>query len=153
MERALVALKGDETDESLLEEARQYASGDTADLVVLMMVTEEEYEKDQDVLGTIAAEEKTSSNPRKPAEYARTVAKQTATDQLKGSDVEFDVVGKLLAEGEHDETILEVADEYGCDHVFLQGRRRSPTGKAIFGDTAQSVILNFDGYVTLKTGI
>jgi len=35
--------------------------------------------------------------------------------------------------------------------VFVRGRRRSPTGKAVFGDTAQAVILNFDGFVTVAT--
>jgi hypothetical protein len=35
--------------------------------------------------------------------------------------------------------------------VFLAGRKRSPTGKALFGDQTQAVILDFDGAVTVIT--
>jgi len=36
--------------------------------------------------------------------------------------------------------------------VFLTGKKRSPTGKAVFGDRSQAIILNFDGPVTTLLG-
>lgn len=42
--------------------------------------------------------------------------------------------------------------DYNCDHVFAIGNYRSPTGKAVFGDTAQRLILSFPGYVTVTMG-
>jgi nucleotide-binding universal stress UspA family protein len=46
--------------------------------------------------------------------------------------------------------VLQVARRKDCDHVFLSGGKRSPAGKALFGDFAQSVLLGFDGYVTVR---
>ena len=40
--------------------------------------------------------------------------------------------------------ILDDAEEFDVDAVVLGGRKRSPAGKAIFGSTTQSVILNTD---------
>lgn len=45
---------------------------------------------------------------------------------------------------------LNAAEAHNCDHIFIAGRRRSPTGKAIFGDWVQRVLLNFDGLVTVS---
>lgn len=151
MKRALVVLEGDESDESLLREAEQYAAGAEAEIIALMTITDEEWENDQDVLATIASEEQTSFEAKSPEEYTRSLAEQVTSRFLAGSDVEYDSVGEVTESGEQATAILDVAKETDCDHVFLHGRRRSPTGKAIFGDTTQSVILNFDGYVTVST--
>jgi nucleotide-binding universal stress UspA family protein len=61
-------------------------------------------------------------------------------------DVEFDTIGVV---GHVKEDVIAVAEREGCDHVFIAGKRRSPSGKAIFGDVTQSIILNFDGMVTV----
>jgi nucleotide-binding universal stress UspA family protein len=45
--------------------------------------------------------------------------------------------------------VLAEARHRGCDHVFVTGRKRSPAGKAIFGDVAQRIVLEFDGAVTV----
>ena len=66
----------------------------------------------------------------------------------KIDDVEYEAVGML---GDKEEQILELAHERDCDHIFISGRKRSPTGKALFGDLAQSVLLKFDGTVTIRT--
>ncbi|ELZ06028.1 universal stress protein [Natrialba asiatica] len=51
-----------------------------------------------------------------------------------------------------DHALVVVAAEYDCKHVFIAGDKRSPTGKALFGDEAQSVLLHFDGPVTALIG-
>lgn len=38
--------------------------------------------------------------------------------------------------------IVEIATEIDADRIVMAGRKRSPTGKALFGSVTQSVILN-----------
>lgn len=40
--------------------------------------------------------------------------------------------------------ILDLADEQDADVICLAGRKRTPTGKAIFGSVTQEVILSTD---------
>jgi len=46
--------------------------------------------------------------------------------------------------GDTTQDIIRVADDVDADAIVLGGRKRSPAGKAIFGSTTQSVILNTD---------
>lgn len=46
--------------------------------------------------------------------------------------------------GEPAEEVLEHAAEHDVDLICLAGRKRSPTGKALFGSVTQEVILNTD---------
>jgi nucleotide-binding universal stress UspA family protein len=151
MDRALVVIDGEDSDEGMIDEAAQYAAGADAELLTLMLITEEEWENDQEVLSTIADEEHTSYENQTPEGYAETRAENIVERVLAGRSVPFEPLGVVVEDGERADAILEVAEERGCDHVFLHGRRRSPAGKALFGDTAQAVILNFDGYVTVST--
>ena len=51
--------------------------------------------------------------------------------------------------GDPADTIIEVAEELGVDNITMSGRRRSPTGKMLFGSTTQSVLLAADVPVTV----
>lgn len=51
--------------------------------------------------------------------------------------------------GDPAEVIVEVAAEIGADNVTMSGRRRSPTGKVLFGSTTQSVVLAAECPVTV----
>ena len=51
--------------------------------------------------------------------------------------------------GDPAETIIEVAEELDVDNITMSGRRRSPTGKMLFGSTTQSVLLAADRPVTV----
>ncbi|GGL69954.1 universal stress protein [Halocalculus aciditolerans] len=68
---------------------------------------------------------------------------------LDDADVEYDVRGRV---GEHGSSIVATAEDVDADFVLVGGRRRSPTGKAVFGSTAQEVILNAPCPVTFVRG-
>lgn len=46
--------------------------------------------------------------------------------------------------GRPTEAILELADEVDADMIVLAGRKRTPTGKVLFGSVTQGVILDTD---------
>lgn len=50
------------------------------------------------------------------------------------------------------EEILRVAEAVDADTIAVTARRRSPTGKAVFGSTTQQLILESDRPVTVLTG-
>lgn len=56
------------------------------------------------------------------------------------------------AVGEHGSTIVDLAEEVDADRVVVGGRTRSPTGKAVFGSTAQEVLLSSPCPVTFVRG-
>lgn len=148
MDRALVVIEPVEGIGWLVEEAGALALGVGASLVLLHITSEDEYEENRQTMEQIASHEYETYH----REQAETGAKQFADDvgrqALREVTDEWESVGAI---GKRDEQILATAEDLDCDHIFLIGRRRSPTGKAIFGDTAQQVILNFSGPVTVIT--
>jgi nucleotide-binding universal stress UspA family protein len=86
------------------------------------------------------------------AEYAKEVAESAISDILSEYDIETEAVGRAVGDADDRASeVLKTAEEHNNDYIFLLGRRRSPAGKAVFGDTAQKVILNFDQYVVTLT--
>ncbi|MUV85575.1 universal stress protein [Natronomonas sp. CBA1123] len=62
-----------------------------------------------------------------------------ATDLATEHGVEVDTV---VEDGSPSAKILEAVDELDTDIVVMGFRKRSPTGKALFGSTAQDVLLS-----------
>ncbi|WP_458207617.1 universal stress protein [Haladaptatus sp. NG-SE-30] len=147
MERALAVVEGSESAKDLVREAGELAAGVGAGLVLLHVTTNDEYEETRNSLERIPSIE-TSYTAGQALEGARHFAADIGREVLDEVDVEFEAVGRV---GDERDKILDAAREHGCDHIFLAGRKRSPTGKALFGDRTQSVILDFDGAVTVVT--
>lgn len=151
MDNALVVY--DEDNMELIEEAGELAAGVDASVTVLALMTEAEFDEARDALDAVAAEEGTAYDDHVALDAAQNEAREAASDPYDSLDLDWDVAAAVIEEeADAADQIIESAEGHDADHVFLTGRRRSPTGKAVFGDRAQAVILNFDGPVTTLLG-
>jgi len=66
-------------------------------------------------------------------------------ERLEAAGIDYEVRGAL---GETADSILQEADVLDTDLVVVGGRTRSATGKALFGSTAQRVLLEAESPVT-----
>lgn len=146
MHRALVAIGGTERDRELLSEAADYAAGTDAELLLLVTVPKETIEANSETIDRIAEVEHTSYSSETVLASVENPVREVAEGVLDGTSYEI----RTEVTDERVDAILTVADDADCDHLFMLGQRRSPTGKAVFGDETQRAILNFDGYVTVS---
>ena len=147
MERALAVVEATEAAKDLVREAAELADGVGAELVLVHVTDEEAYAERREAMEKIP-DHTVAYSVGRASDGARDFAEDIGKEVLGDTDIKFEAIGRV---GDKRDRILETADRYGCDHVFLTGRKRSPTGKAIFGDTAQQIILDFDGAVTVVT--
>lgn len=146
MHRVLVVLTDRDADDRLLNAANRYATGTDTELVVCRFIGRDQYQSDT---RNDARDGKQTPTIDMIEAEAATEAEAVA-DHAFGDDLTVRTIG---AAGELPKKIIEVADDEDCEHVFVSGRKRSPTGKALFGDIAQSVLLRFDGPVTVTTNV
>jgi len=71
----------------------------------------------------------------------RSVAIRDLSSLLDDADVDYEVRGRTADPGAVGGGIVDLAEEVDADLVVVGGRKRSPTGKAVFGSTAQEVML------------
>ncbi|EMA44200.1 universal stress protein [Halococcus saccharolyticus] len=62
-----------------------------------------------------------------------------ALDRLEDAGIETSVAEES---GDPTDAILRLATERDVDTIYIGGRKRNPSGKALFGSVTQSVILN-----------
>lgn len=148
MDRALVVMDPDESAEQLLAEAGDCVRGTDTNIILLAMMTEDAVDRELEILNQIGKVEDRSYGESTPLEGAKHFAADVAEDVLDDA-VDYTAVSRLVDDDAEAEIILSVADEYGCDHIFIAGRKRSPTGKALFGDRTQQVLLNAASFVTV----
>lgn len=72
-------------------------------------------------------------------ENAARVAEQVVGETLE--DFDRGAVSTMGRVGDPVEEILDVADQVDARYLVVGGRRRSPVGKAVFGNTTQDVLL------------
>lgn len=61
------------------------------------------------------------------------------SQSLEEAGVEYRVRGEI---GEVTESIVRTVEETDSDLLYIGGRRRSPTGKAVFGSTVHRLMMN-----------
>ncbi len=71
----------------------------------------------------------------------RSVAVRDLSSVLDDADVDYGIRGRTVDPGTVGDGIVDLAEETDADLVVVGGRKRSPTGKAVFGSTAQEVML------------
>ncbi|MFB6217860.1 MAG: universal stress protein [Halobacteriaceae archaeon] len=125
-------------DEGLVDELAAFvadvAGPAGARAVLLRVFTDEEYE---DTLDRIGAGSRADVSPDEAA--GRYTAVRTVRAALEERGIDTAVRGRV---GDHAEGIVAAAEEFDADLVVVGGRERSPAGKAVFGSTAQAVMLN-----------
>lgn len=148
MEHALVVIEGKHDPTRLIQEAGQLAAGANAKLTLLYATTEEEYNQNVDSLSSYLERPDTRYSLDDAIRHAENIVEDLADETLQTTETDYSTAAQF---GEIADVTLTYAAENQVDHLFLIGDKRSPTGKAIFGDNAQQIVLNFDGPTTLFT--
>jgi nucleotide-binding universal stress UspA family protein len=144
MGSVLIVLRNDEPDEELLAAANQYVMGTEESIVICRFVDEAQYQSD-------VQQNARSGNEMDDIESIENAAANTATS-IAESEFDGSVLKTAIGTvGPIPESVFDIIEEYDCNHIFLSGKKRSPVGKAIFGDIAQQILLEFDGPVTITT--
>ncbi|WP_222913800.1 universal stress protein [Natrinema sp. SYSU A 869] len=144
MGTVLVVQTGDKPDQKLLSAAKKHAIGTETEILFCRIIDEKQF---QNNLQRRVKSDRAVESVDDMEEIATTDA-EAITKEAFGSDVPYTVVGIV---GTIPDDLIQLADERDCDHIFVSGKSRSPAGKAVFGDVAQSIILHFDGPVTVTT--
>jgi len=130
----------DESTESspVLSVANDLATAFDEELVVLHVVPTEEFEEHResvsdtvDISGPSFDQEKDSAS-----RFAKQVAESTLSDSDSAT---LSTAGRV---GDPADEIVSAAETMDVRYLVIGGKRRSPTGKALFGDTTQTVLLN-----------
>ena len=134
------ANRADDLATAVLEVAQP--TGATVDLAHVF--TESQYEE---VLERLDFDANDEIHPDEVA--TRHATTRDIASILDDHDVDYEIHGAV---GDHGESIVDLATAVSADRVVVGGRSRSPAGKAVFGSTAQEVLLSSPCPVTFVRG-
>jgi nucleotide-binding universal stress UspA family protein len=136
LETMLLAIgpRDDDQIDRLAETVLQVAGPTGATVVLAHVFTDEQYEETVTELGYDSTAQVVVEDVLQRHE---TVLRYEELFDEAG--VDWEVRGIV---GDVSSGIVELATSTDADRVVISGRRRSPTGKAVFGSTAQDVLLN-----------
>lgn len=149
MERALVVIDDTDKHRELLAEAADVVRATDSELELFSWETPDEFEDNMEALEVAERAEGTTYSNASANDIVTNFLSEFVDDVLGEDAPEYDVSSAVVEDDGVADEILNAARASDCDYIFLVGRRRSPTGKVLFGDVAQQVLLNFDGHVTV----
>ena len=146
LETVLLAVGPNDADriDELADAVLDIAGPADATVVVAHVFTDDQYDG---VVDRLEFESTGEADPNEVAERHTTIRRLARSLDDRG--VAHSVRGAI---GEHGETIVGLAEAVEADLVVVGGRRRTPTGKAVFGSTAQTVLLSAPCPVTFVRG-
>lgn len=149
LETVLVAVSEEDErrTEQLTATAADIARPADATVALAHIFRQEEYEKTREQLNFEQYSEVTPSVIAERHTTTRSLA--SAMDE---AGIDHTIHGRISNGTSVSERIVELAEEVGADLILAGGRKRSPAGKAVFGSTAQEVILNAPCPVTFVRG-
>lgn len=119
--------------EALASTVTDIAGPTGARVVLLHTYTNAEY---ADFVDRLEYEAPAQTHPDDVAR--RNAVVRAMLDRLETAGIPVEVMGRI---GNQGDLIVSLARETGADLVVVGGRSRSPAGKAVFGSTAQQVML------------
>lgn len=162
----LAAVGGDQEQDRVVEVGYDLATKYDDDLVVLHVMEEEQFKDLQgsEISGPVVVPGVDEATGIAYVDSGRTATTYTIEDAVSDSkDVAQEIVSRTISEehqthvstdarvGNPATEIVKVSKELDARFVVVGGRKRSPTGKAVFGSVSQSVILNSDRPVVTIT--
>lgn len=147
LETILLAVGPGDADrtEELAEAVVEVAEPAGSTVVLAHVFTQDEYEQVLDRLDF-----DTDLDEVHPDEVAgRHATIRDLVSEISRADVDYEIRGAV---GDHGTSIVDLATDVDADRVVVGGRKRSPTGKAVFGSTAQEVLLSAPCPVTFVRG-
>jgi len=143
LDNVLLAVGENDRDhvERLLDAVIAVAKPADATVYLLHVFTNDEYDQLMDDLDLDP-----TSGALQPDELAsRHDSVKTPAEKFDELGINYEIRGVV---GNPDTEVVRIADELDIDQLFIGGAGRTPTGKAVFGDHAQQILLNANCPVT-----
>jgi nucleotide-binding universal stress UspA family protein len=134
----LAAIDENERSRAVVEIAADLATTYDDTLVALHVVPQENFESHRESIESLPRFQGFSVSQEKDS--AKRFAKEFVLDTI--DDIDLQRVEARGRVGDVTDEILAEASSLEPRFLVISGRRRSPTGKAVFGNTAQRILLN-----------